>query len=128
MSDEPVETAAQRAEGHTQPPDEIMFPAPTGSVLYAPVADDDGLAAYVWVASPGVLPRAGLVLVSGRDPSERVQDDLGPITLNIDPDRDGAEFLDRLNESFDGFYGRPVVGGASSAPNLDAVRALARQP
>lgn len=93
-------------------------------VSYAEVFDDVGLAGWVWVTVDlAARPRAGIVLAGGRLPSDKLQDDLGAVTLRLDLGVDGSEFLRYLIETRDGQGSKPAVNEIRQG-TLASIRAL----
>lgn len=122
--------AEARAQAKTLPPTTIEFSDPSGSVVYAEVYDDDGLAGWVWcTVNRDRRPRAGIIVQSAkrRDPSIVFQEDLGEVTLrerdNVEVD--AHEFLTYLAETRDGIGGKPSIHDVRTASSVQALRSLA---
>lgn len=112
----------------TRPPTDIAYADPSGAVMFAEAADDDGPAGFVWVAlSIDARPRAGIVLLHPNvrpDPSTVMQEDLGELTLRLyaSSDADANDVMTYLAETRDGQGGKATVADFRAAANLDAVR------
>jgi hypothetical protein len=105
MTDNPsVENAGDREQEWTAAPSHIVFLAPEGELLWAPVEHGDVLAGAVWIAlDPEQIPRAGILVSAAVD--ELIQTDRGPVTLSVSRSAElDAEFIAYLQDTRTGVY------------------------
>lgn len=113
-----------RSNRYAAPPSEVLMPAPSGRVGYAPVYDADGLCGYVWMAHDrAARPRAGILLAANRDPSVPMQDDLGSYSLTYMADKnvEALAWLNYLSETRTGLAGL-TVGEVATVKSLAALK------
>jgi hypothetical protein len=128
--DQPVPADRPGAREHvwTAAPTYILFAAPDGELLWAPVEHGDVFAGAVWIAvDTNQIPRAGIVVSAAAD--QLIQTDLGPVTLSVSrsTELDATEFIAHLQETKAGVCDQLSVGTKQRVSSLDELRVIVKK-